>query len=311
LNFHTTCQRFTNAFPVWVVGAGIIAMIEPSALTWFHGSFITYGLGVIMLGMGLTLTVEDFKRILIYPKWILLGVVLQYSIMPFAGLMLANLFELPKMMAVGLILVASCPGGTASNVVAFIANANVALSVSMTVLSTLLAIFMTPLLTDYLVGSRLDVDAWKLFISTVKVVLVPILLGVGLNTFFHKTTEKLQPIAPPIAVIIIAFIVGSVIGQGKTEILASGPNLFFAIGLLHLFGFVLGYFITKLVLKDEKVARTISLEVGMQNSGLAVVLAKQNFGQMATIPGAISALTHCIYGSIAVYLWNRKNKAKE
>ena len=282
-------------------------MLHPPTLTWFKGSFITYGLGVVMLGMGLTLNLQDFKRILIYPKWILLGIALQYSIMPFAGLALANFFELPKMMAVGLILVASCPGGTASNVIAFIAHANVALSVSMTALSTILAIFMTPLLTDYLVGSRLDVDAWKLFISTVKVVLVPILLGVSLNTFFHKATEKLQLVAPPIAVIIIALIVGSIIGQGKEAILTTGINLFLAVGLLHLIGFILGYFISKILLKEEQVARTISIEVGMQNSGLAVVLAKQNFGQMATIPGAISALTHCIYGSIAVYLWNRKN----
>ena len=258
--------------------------------------------------MGLTLTAQDFKRILLYPKWILLGVVLQYTVMPLAGFALANFFELSKMMAIGLILVASCPGGTASNVVAFIAKANVALSVSMTALSTLLAIFMTPLLTDYLVGSRFEVDAWKLFLGTIKVVLIPILLGVSLNTFFHKTTEKILPIAPPIAVIIIALIVGSSIGFGKEQILASGPNLFIAIGLLHLFGFVLGYVISKFLLKDEQVAKTISIEVGMQNSGLAVVLAKQNFGQMATIPGAISALTHCVYGSIAVYLWNRKNK---
>lgn len=311
MDFNNTCQRFTNAFPVWVIGAGILAMFFPPALTWFHGPWITYGLGVIMLGMGLTLTAQDFKRILIYPKWILLGIMLQYTVMPFAGLALATLFELPKMMAVGMILVASCPGGTASNVVAFIAKANVALSVSMTAISTLLAIVMTPLLTDYLVGSRLDVDAWKLFIGTVKIVLVPILLGVSLNTFFHKTTEKLLPIAPPIAVIIIALIVGSIIGQGKAEILAAGPNLFIAIGLLHLIGFVLGYLISKLLLKDEQVARTISIEVGMQNSGLGVVLAKQNFGQMATIPGAISALTHCIYGSIAVYLWNRKNNSSQ
>lgn len=307
MNFTTACQRFTHAFPIWVIGAGILAMLYPPTLTWFKGSFITYGLGVVMLGMGLTLNLQDFKRILIYPKWILLGITLQYSIMPFAGLALANFFELPKMMAVGLILVASCPGGTASNVIAFIAHANVALSVSMTALSTILAIFMTPLLTDYLVGSRLDVDAWKLFISTVKVVLVPILLGVSLNTFFHKVTEKLQLVAPPIAVIIIALIVGSIIGQGKEAILSTGINLFLAVGLLHFIGFILGYFISKILLKEEQVARTISIEVGMQNSGLAVVLAKQNFGQMATIPGAISALTHCIYGSIAVYLWNRKN----
>ncbi|MCH9698308.1 MAG: bile acid:sodium symporter family protein [Gammaproteobacteria bacterium] len=302
------CQRFTHAFPVWVIGAGILAVIYPPALTWFKGPFITYGLGVIMLGMGLTLTADDFKRILIYPKWILLGVVLQYTVMPFTGLAMATIFDLPKMLAVGLILVASCPGGTASNVVSFIAGANVALSVSMTAVSTLLAIVMTPLLTDYLVGSRLDVDAWKLFIDTIKVVLVPIVLGVSLNTFFHNTTEKILPVAPPIAVIVIALIVGSIIGKGKSEILAAGPNLFLAIGLLHLVGFLLGYLVSKLLMKNEQVARTISIEVGMQNSGLGVVLARENFAQMATIPGAISALTHCIYGSIASFIWTRAKK---
>lgn len=305
MSFVKGCQMFTHAFPVWVIGAGMLAMFYPPALTWFHGPWITYGLGVVMLGMGLTLTTDDFKRILIYPKWVLLGVVLQYSVMPFAGWFLADLFELPKMLAVGLILVACCPGGTASNVIAFIAKANVALSVTMTAFSTLLAIMLTPFLTDLLVGSRLDVDAWKLFIDTVKVVLIPILLGLMLNTFFHKTAEVLLPVAPPVAVMIIALIVGSIIGQGKTEILAAGINLFLAVGLLHLFGFLLGYFISRLLLKNGQVARTISVEVGMQNSGLAVVLAKQNFAQMVTIPGAISALTHCIFGSIAVYFWTK------
>ncbi len=308
MNFQISCQRFTNAFPVWVVGCSIFAMAYPPALTWFHGPWITYGLGVIMLGMGLTLSVEDFKRILVYPKWILTGIALQYTIMPLAGVTLANLFELPKMLAVGLILVASCPGGTASNVIAFVARANVALSVSMTALSTIMAIFMTPLLTDYLVGSRLDVNAWQLFLGTVKVVLVPVLIGVSLNTWLGRSTKKILPIAPPVAVIVIALIVGSIIGQGKEQILDAGPKLFFAIGLLHLCGFVLGYLISKLLFKNEQVARTIAIEVGMQNSGLGVVLAKQNFGQMATIPGALSALTHCIYGSIAVFLWNRKDR---
>jgi len=308
LNLELSCQRFTNAFPIWVVGAAILAMIYPPALTWFHGPWITYGLGIIMLGMGLTLTIDDFKRILIYPKWILTGIALQYTIMPFTGLALANVFELPKMLAVGLILVASCPGGTASNVIAFVARANVALSVSMTALSTIMAIFMTPLLTDYLVSSRLDVDAWQLFLGTVKVVLVPVLLGVSLNTWFGRITEKIVPVAPPVAVVVIALIVGSIIGQGKEQILNAGPKLFVAIGLLHLCGFVLGFVISKLLFKNEQVARTIAIEVGMQNSGLGVVLAKQNFGQMATIPGALSALTHCIYGSIAVFLWNRKDR---
>lgn len=307
MNFNKGCQRFTQAFPVWVIGAGMLAMVEPPALTWFDGPWISYGLGVIMLSMGLTLTGQDFMRILVYPKWILLGMALQYTIMPFTGWALATVFELPKMMAIGVILVASCPGGTASNVISFLARANVALSVSMTALSTLLAIGLTPLLTDLLVGSRLEVDAWKLFLDTIKVVLVPILLGVGLNSFLPNATRLLLPAAPPVAVIFIALIVGSIIGQGKEEILTTGANLFIVIGLLHLIGFLFGYVLSRMLLKNEQVARTISIEVGMQNSGLSVVLAEQNFGHMASIPGAISALTHCIYGSIAVFLWNRKN----
>ena len=311
MSFKSKCEWFTNAFPIWVIGCGIAAMIHPPLLTWFSGPFITYGLGVIMLGMGLTLKADDFKRILQYPKWILTGVFLQFTIMPFAGWGIAKLLNLPPLIATGLILVSCCPGGTASNVIAFVSRANVALSVSMTAISTLMAILMTPVLTDFLVGSRMEVDAMGLFFKTVQVVLIPIIVGVCINTFFHKKVERVLPVAPPIAVIVIALIVGSVIGAQKANILKSGIQLFLSVGLLHLIGFLLGYFLTKFLIKKEDVARTVSIEVGMQNSGLGVVLAKSNFGingAIVAIPCAVSAMTHCIYGSIAAFFWSKDPK---
>ena len=188
---------------------------------------------------------------------------LQFTLMPLMGWGLAILFKLPPFFAVGLILVACCPGGTASNVIAYLAKANVALSVAMTTCSTFGAILLTPFLTATLSGSYLEVDAWGLFFSTLKVVLFPVTLGVLLNQYASRLTKKMLPIAPPVAVILIVLIVASIIGQGK-DILSSGLNLIAAIMILHLLGFVLGYGISKIILKDAAVSRTIAIEVGMQ-----------------------------------------------
>lgn len=260
-----------------------------------------------MLGMGLTLRWEDFRRVTQTPKWVLTGLLLQFTVMPFMGWLLARAFDLPPFFAVGLILVASCPGGTASNVIVFLSRSNLALSVSMTALSTMAAIVMTPLLTSSLSGNEIDVDAMGLFYSTLKVVLVPVVLGVFLNAQLPRYTQKIQFYSPSIAVILITLIVASIIGQGKVIILSSGVSLIFSIMTLHLIGFVLGYFLSKFLLKDEAVSRTISVEVGMQNSGLGVVLAKENFVNPAVaIPAAISSLVHSLYGSLFVALFRIK-----
>jgi BASS family bile acid:Na+ symporter len=295
-------ELFTRSFPFLVTACALIALLYPPSFIWFSGPWITYGLGGIMLGMGLTLQWSDFNQVIKTPKWVFCGILLQFTIMPFLGWVLGILFQLPPFFAVGLILVASCPGGTASNVIAYLAKANVALSVTMTTVSTLAAIIMTPLLTSYLSGSYLEVDALGLFYSTLKVVLFPVALGVILNRFLPKVTHKIVPFAPPIAVILITLIVASIIGQGKEIILNSG---------IQLLGFLLGYVVSKIIFKNEAVSRTIAIEVGMQNSGLGAVLARENFINPATaIPSAISSLVHSIYGSIFASIANKFNNKK-
>ena len=171
----------TNLFPFWVVLGGVIALFEPRCFTWFSGDLITWGLAVIMLGMGITLSVDDFKTVLKRPRAVAAGFVAQYTIMPFLGWSIAHVLRLEPALAVGLILVACCPGGTASNVVSYLARANVALSVLMTMCSTFGAIVMTPMLTKALAGTYVPVDAWALFLSTLKIVLAPLMAGLALN----------------------------------------------------------------------------------------------------------------------------------
>ena len=261
-----------------------------------------------MLGMGLTLRWEDFRRVTHTPKWVFTGLFLQFTVMPFFGWLLSKAFDLPAFFAVGLILVSCCPGGTASNVIIFLSRSNLALSLTMTALSTMAAVILTPLLTSSLSGSEIDVDAMGLFYSTLKVVLIPVVLGILLNAKLPLYTQKIQFYSPSVAVILITLIVASIIGEGKEIILGSGVSLIFSIMTLHLIGFVLGYFLSKLLLKEEGVSRTISVEVGMQNSGLGVVLAKENFANPAVaIPAAVSSLVHSLYGSIFVTLFRTKS----
>jgi BASS family bile acid:Na+ symporter len=284
------------------------ALLHPPLFTWFQGSMITLGLGGIMLGMGLTLQPADFKQIIRHPKWVLVGIGLQFIVMPSLGWGLGKVFELPPFFAVGLILVSCCPGGTASNVIAYLAKSNVALSVCMTAISTLAAILITPLLTSQLSGNYVNVNATGLLYSTLKVVLLPILLGVILNRYLPKQTAKILPFAPAVAVLLITLIVASIIGQGKEIILDSGVNLILALICLHLTGFVLGFLISLGLFKNWSVAKTISIEVGMQNSGLGVVLARENFtNPMVAIPAAVSSLIHSLLGSLFVSLFKNKN----
>jgi len=298
----------TNAFPLWIIICSALALYQPAIFTWFSGAFITYGLGIIMLGMGLTLKPQDFNLVFQSPKWVIAGALLQFTVMPLLGWGLGYLFNLPLPFAVGLIIVSCCPGGTASNVICYLARANVALSVTMTAVSTLLAIILTPLLTTFFIGDKLEVSAFELFLGVVKVVLLPIILGVLMNRYLPKTTKSILPAAPLVAVIAIVLIVASIIGQGRTEILQSGLLLTGAVVCLHVFGFILGYFFSKLVSNKVEVNRTISIEVGMQNSGLGAYLARANFVNPAiAIPSAISSATHSIIGSIAAGIWRNRN----
>jgi len=302
-------QRFTTLFPLWVLAASLIALAEPPLFTWFSGPLITAGLGVIMLGMGLTLQWDDFRRIARIPGKVLLGVALQYTVMPAAGYSMGYLFGLPKEYAVGLSLVANCPGGTASNVICYIADLDVALSVTMTSVSTILAVVMTPFLTSWLAGNRLSVDTFGLLWSTVQVILLPVGCGLILQRWLPAMTRKILPVMPPVAVLMITLIVASIIGSGRDPIVSGGIRLFASVFSLHACGFLFGYFLARLLGSDDVTAKTISIEVGMQNSGLGAVLARQNFASpLVAIPSAISSLFHSLIASTLAGFW-RKRKA--
>ena len=282
-----------------------MALFKPEAFTWFGGQGIVWGLAVIMLGMGVTLSVDDFRRVLLMPRAIAVGFAAQYIIMPFLGWAVARGLSLEAPLAVGLILVACCPGGTASNVVNYLARANVALSVLMTMCSTFGAVVMTPLLTKWLAQAYVRIDAWALFFDTVKVVLVPLLLGLALHHLVPRLVKAVLPVAPLISVVTIALICASIIGQRAADIRKSAGVLLLAVFLLHAGGFALGWVFAWLFGYGETIRRTISIEVGMQNSGLGVVLAQNNFPQMPSTatPCAISAVFHSVIGSLLAGLW--------
>ena len=212
----------TNAFPLWLLLASGIALVRPGLFTWFSGPFITVGLGVIMLSMGMTVGFEDFRRIARERTSVLPGVALQYTLMPLLGWSIGWLLELPTPFAVGLILVSCCPGGTASNVITFLARADVALSVTMTTASTLLAVLMTPTLTALLAGSRIDVPAGGLLLDTVQVVVLPVVAGAVLKARFPTVCRRVLPVAPLVAVATIVLIAASVIGGGREQVIEAG-----------------------------------------------------------------------------------------
>ena len=294
----------TNAFPLWLLLASGAALVRPELFTWFSGPLIPIGLGIIMLSMGMTVGFEDFRRIGRERTSVLPGVALQYTLMPLLGLGLGWLFDLPLPFAAGLILVSCCPGGTASNVITFLARADVALSVTMTTASTLLAVLMTPALTALLAGNRIDVPAGGLLLDTVQVVVLPVLAGAFLKSRFPAACRRMLPVAPLVAVATIVLIAASVIGGGREQVIEAGPRLILAVTCLHAGGFALGYGVARLLLGREQAARTAAIEVGMQNSGLGVVLAQQNFvNPLVAIPSAISAVMHSVVGSVAAAIW--------
>lgn len=298
----------TNLFPVWVVLGGALALIHPAWFTWFTGDWITWGLAVIMLGMGITLSVDDFKAVLKKPRAVAAGLVAQYLIMPLLGWSIARLLQLETALAVGLILVSCCPGGTASNVVTYLARANLAVSVLMTMCSTFAAILLTPLLTKWLAGTLVPVDAWGLFWSTVKIVLAPLIVGVGLNRYAPRLVKGILPVAPLISVLTITLICASIIGGSAEHLKRSGGTLLLAVFLLHAGGFGLGYLFARLLGYGVTDCRTVSIEVGMQNSGLGAALAKAHFANLplAPVPCAVSATFHSVIGSILAGWWRMR-----
>ncbi|XP_004294172.1 PREDICTED: probable sodium/metabolite cotransporter BASS1, chloroplastic [Fragaria vesca subsp. vesca] len=299
-------EAVSNAFPIWVALGCLLGLLSPASFNWVTPKFNFLGLTVTMLGMGMTLTFNDLRDALAMPKELFCGFALQYSVMPLSGYFVSKLLNLPSHYAAGLILVACCPGGTASNIVTYIARGNVALSVLMTAASTVSAVIMTPFLTAKLAGQYVAVDAAGMLFSTLQVVLLPVIAGAFLNQYFQGLVKFVSPLMPPIAVATVGVLCGNAIAQSSSAILTSGLQVVLASSLLHASGFFFGYVLSRLLGLDVAASRTISIEVGMQNSVLGVVLATQHFGNPLTaVPCAVSSVCHSIIGSALAGIWRR------
>ncbi|MBJ8430317.1 bile acid:sodium symporter family protein [Acinetobacter pittii] len=302
-------QFIQKTFALWVIIFAALALWQPELFVWLK-AYIPWILGIIMLGMGMTMTVDDFKGVLQSPKAVLIGVVAQFVVMPGLAYVLCKLFNLPPEIAVGVILVGCCPGGTASNVITYMAKGNVALSVACTSVSTLLAPVLTPAIFYLLASQWLKIDAASMFISILQVVLLPIVVGLILRTWLKRQVESYIQVMPLVSVIAIVAIVAAIIGGSKAAILQSGL-LILAVVILHNgLGYLLGFTAARFFKLPYADSKAIAIEVGMQNSGLGVALAAVHFAAspITAVPSAIFSLWHNISGPALATYWVSKHK---
>ena len=293
---------------IFVIAIAAIALFEPWTFKWASPK-VTILLGVVMFGMGMTLRIRDFKLVFQRPRDVFIGALAQFTIMPALAWLLAKGFGLPPELAAGVILVGTCPGGTSSNVMTYLARGDVALSVSMTMTTTILAPIVTPLLTWWLAGEWVEISLSAMMLSIVQVVILPIVLGIIINTFFEATVQKVVTLLPLISVTAIVLIVGGVVSVSSQRIMETGLLIMLVVMCHNLLGYGIGFLLAKLLHMNMAKAKAISIEVGMQNSGLATSLAMLHFGATAAIPGAIFSVWHNISGSLAAnYLASRMNK---
>jgi BASS family bile acid:Na+ symporter len=300
-------QTFTiNIFPVLAILFALLAAYFPQ---WFLplSEWILVLLGFIMFTMGISLRFADFGRVLRMPSVVAVGVGMQFLLMPLFGWMLAWVFQLPLFLAAGLILVGSCPGGTASNVICFLSRGDVALSVTLTAVSTLLAFLATPFLTWLYVGQSIEVPVLKMLLSILKIVLLPVLAGVIINTYFGHHLERVKPALPILAVFTIVIVIAIVTALNVGNLNQLTSFIVIAVGLHNLLGLGAGYVIARWMGYDLGTARTLAIEVGMQNSGLGAALAVKYFGAIAALPGALFSVWHNVSGALLAQYWRRKN----
>ena len=301
------CHYISEYMGALVLGAALLALVFPATLQQVPTKVINYLLGVVMFGMGLTLRLQDFKIVFSRPKDVVIGCMAQFTVMPLLAWGLSRLFHLDEALALGVVLVGCCPGGTASNVITYLAKGDLALSVGMTGVSTLLAPFLTPLLTWALAGKSVNVDVLSMFLSILWVVILPIIVGLVIKALWPRFTERAVDYLPAFSSIAIAFIVAIIIAANADKLLAGGLLIVLVVMLHNICGLSLGYLIGRLLRLPESKKRAISIEVGMQNSGLASSLATLHFAAypLATIPGAIFSVWHNISGALVAYLYRR------
>ena len=288
------CTRY---MAIGVILAGAVGIASPSLMKPL-APYIPIMLGVIMFGMGMSLTPNDFRLVFKQPKNVALGTLLQFIIMPALAFVLIKAFALPPEIAIGVVLVGCCPGGTASNVISYISHADVALSVSMTMVNTILAPFITPFLIWLIAGAWIDISFTSMMLSIVKMVLVPLLVGVAFNYFFAKQVAKVNKITPMLSALVIIITVGCVVSLSGRTILDSGLIILAVVILHNVCGMILGYACAKKFGMTMAQIRAMSIEVGMQNSGLASTLALMYFTAAGGIAGAIFSVWHNVSGSL-------------
>lgn len=297
-------DRLVRAFPVWALLLSLLAWHSPQ---WFVPSrnAIVPLLALVMFGMGLTLTTADFRRALQRPAIIGLGVFLQYAMMPLFAWLVSRLLGLDPVVTAGMVLVGASPGGTASNVICYLARGDVALSVTLTAVSTLLSIVLTPLLCLFYIDAVVAVPAQDMLLSIMKIVIVPVLLGVAVNRYAHRNLLPLQRWFPLLSVAAIVWIIAIIVALNQPRFGALGPLLVVAVAAHNALGLAAGYLAPRLLRYDPVTCRTLAIEVGMQNSGLAVALAIKFFAPVAALPGAVFSIWHNLSGSLLAALWRR------
>lgn len=301
------CDFIAQWMGVLVLLVGAVALFLPESFIWIETKTINPMLGVIMFGMGLTLSPKDFKIVLSRPKDILIGCLAQFTIMPLLAWLLTLAFSLPKELALGVILVGCCPGGTASNVITYLAKGDLALSVGMTACSTLLAPIVTPLLVWLMAGTMVNVDTLGMLLSIVYVVIAPIIVGLLCQHFLPKLTKAVTPYLPAFSSLAIAITVGIVVSHNADRLMLGGMIVILVVILHNLLGLSLGFTIGRLLRLEKPKCVALSIEVGMQNSGLASSLANMHFAAypLATVPGAIFSVWHNISGALAARSFQR------
>lgn len=301
------CKLISDYMGVLVLLSALAALLFPGTIGHLKPKLINPLLGVIMFGMGLTLKAEDFKVVFSRPKDVLVGCLAQFTVMPLLAFALTKVFRLEPALTIGVILVGCCPGGTASNVITYLAKGDLALSVCMTAVSTLLAPVLTPLLVWLLAGETVDVDVVGMLLSILWVVILPIALGLLVKRFWPRTTEQASAYLPALSTLAICVIVLIVIAANAHKLLDGGLVILLVVALHNVCGLGAGYLIGTLLRLTPAKRRAISVEVGMQNSGLASSLATLHFAAypLATIPGALFSVWHNISGAIVAKLYSR------
>ncbi len=304
-------EKISNFFgkymAVIVLAVAALALFVPGSCLWIQTSWVNYLLMIVMFGMGLTLKLEDFKLVFTRPKDVIIGCVAQFTIMPLLAWILGTVFQLDPALLAGVVLVGTCPGGTSSNVITYLSKGDVALSVGMTSVNTLLAPFLTPAITYLLLRTTVTVNPVSMFVSIIKVVIIPIALGFIINKLFGKVTQKLVKVLPSVSVVAICLIVASVVSHNAEKIMTTGAIVFVVVILHNLLGYACGLGLGRALHLNVSKSKALSIEIGMQNSGLATSLAGTAFPDlaMATVPGAVFSVWHNISGAVLENFYSR------